>query len=102
MPLANRLVLDASLAERDALRHTPAGIPVCECLLRHESTQRDAGHERKVDCELAGIAFGETALALTRLPLGTALRCKGFLARRYRSGITLAIHINEFELLDQH
>jgi primosomal replication protein N len=102
VPAANRLVLDASLAERDPLRHTPAGIAVCECLLRHASVQPEAGHERKVDCELAGIAFGHTALALMRLPLNTALRCKGFVARRYRSGITLAMHINEFELLDQH
>ena len=29
---------------------------------------------------------------------GSALRVKGFLARRYRTGITLALHINEFEL----
>ncbi len=31
---------------------------------------------------------------------GTALRCKGFLARRYRTGITVALHIDEFETLD--
>jgi hypothetical protein len=28
------------------------------------------------------------------------LRCKGFLARRYRTGITVALHVNEFETLD--
>jgi primosomal replication protein N len=39
--------------------------------------------------------------ALARVPTGTAVRCKGFLARRYRTGITVALHVNEFETLDQ-
>jgi primosomal replication protein N len=94
---ANRLTLDATLAERGDLRHTPAGIPALECVLRHASIQSEAGGERKVDCELAAVAFGEPAIALARLPAGSALRCKGFLARRYRTGITVALHVNEFE-----
>jgi primosomal replication protein N len=99
VPDANRLVLDATLAERGDLRYTPAGIPAVECLLRHASTQEEAGGERKVECELAAVAFGEPARSLARLPNGTALRCRGFLARRYRTGITVAMHVNEFELL---
>ncbi len=99
MPDANRLVLDALLAERGDLRHTPSGIPALECVLRHASVQPEADGERKVDCELAAIAFGEPAQSLARLPVGSALRCKGFLARRYRTGITVALHVNEFELL---
>ena len=101
MPDANRLVLDATLAERGELRYTPAGIPAVECLLRHTSVQPEAGGERKVDCELAAVAFGEPARSLARLTTGTALRCKGFLARRYRTGITVALHVNEFELLQR-
>ena len=99
MAAANRLVLDATLAERGDLRYTPAGIPVLECALRHESVQREAGGERRVECELAAVAFEDTALSLTRIANGTAIRCKGFLARRYRTGITVALHVNEFELL---
>jgi primosomal replication protein N len=100
VPDANRLVLDATLAERGDLRYTPAGIPAVECTLRHASTQDEAGGERKVECELAAVAFGEPARSLARLPNGTALRCRGFLARRYRTGITVAMHVNEFELLN--
>jgi primosomal replication protein N len=99
VPGANRLVLDATLAERGDLRYTPAGIPALECVLRHASIQPEAGGERKVDCELAAVAFGEPASALARVPAGTAMRCKGFLARRYRTGITVALHINEFALI---
>jgi primosomal replication protein N len=100
VPGANRLVLDATLAERGDLRYTPAGIPALECVLRHASVQPEAGGERKVDCELAAVAFGEPARALAKVPTGTALRCKGFLARRWRTGITVALHVNEFALID--
>jgi len=94
---ANRLTLDAILAERGDLRYTPAGIPALECVLKHASVQPEAGGERKVECELSAVAFGETAKALSQLATGTELRCKGFLARRYRTGITIALHVNEFE-----
>ncbi len=63
-------------------------------------SSRKPAAKRKVECELAAVAFGEPAIALSRVPTGTALRCKGFLARRYRTGITVALHVNEFELLD--
>jgi primosomal replication protein N len=100
VPGANRLTLDATLAECSDLRYTPAGIPALECVLKHASIQPEAGGNRKVDCEIAAVAYGEPAIALARVATGTALRCKGFLARRYRTGITVALHVNEFETLD--
>ncbi len=100
MPGANRLTLDATLAQCSDLRYTPAGIPALECVLRHASIQPEAGGNRKVDCEIAAVAFGEPAIALARVPAGTALRCSGFIARRYRTGITVALHVNKFETLD--
>ena len=96
---ANRVVLDATLTQRSELRYTPAGIPAIECVLRHASMQPEADGERRVECDLAAVAFGEPATTLARIPDGTALRCKGFLARRYRTGTTIALHVNEFELL---
>jgi primosomal replication protein N len=100
VPGANRLTIDATLAECSDLRYTPAGIPAFECVLKHASSQPEARGMRKVDCEIAAVAFGEPAIALAQLPLGSALRCTGFLARRYRTGITLRLHVNEFETLD--
>ena len=95
---ANRLVLDATLAERGALRYTPAGIPAIDFMLRHASRQQEAGSERSIECELAGVAFGDVAQAIAKVALNSELRCKGFLARRWRTGITLALHVHEFEL----
>ena len=100
MPGTNRLTIDATLAECSELRFTPAGIPALECVLSHASTQSEAGGTRRVDCEIAAIAFGDRAKALANVPTGTLLRCTGFIARRYRTGITLRLHVNEFETLD--
>ena len=93
MPAANRLTLDALLTERGDLRYTPAGIPAIDCSLRHQSVQAEAGGERKVECELFAVAFGDVARKLVAMPVGSALSCEGFLARRFRTGITMALHI---------
>jgi primosomal replication protein N len=98
VPGANRLTLDATLTERHDLRYTPAGIPAVECTLSHASMQAEAGGERRVECELSAVAFGEVAKALARVTPGSALRVRGFIARRHRTGITVALHINEFAM----
>jgi len=96
-PATNRLAFDALLTERGALRYTPAGIPAIECSLRHQSVQAEAGSERRVECELFAVAFGDVARELAARPVGSALRCEGFLARRYRTGITVALHITHLD-----
>ena len=96
-PATNRLTFDALLTERGALRYTPAGIPAIECSLRHQSVQAEAGGERKVECELFAVAFGDVARELAGRPVGSAMKCEGFLARRYRTGITVALHITHLD-----
>jgi primosomal replication protein N len=89
-------MLDATIAAREDLRYTPAGLPALSMTLSHASEQAEAGGMRKVECELAAVAFGTLAESLATLPVGTALRCGGFLARRYRTGTTLALHIDRY------
>ena len=98
--MVNRFTFDATLASRDALRHTPAGIPAVECALDHRSLQREAGGERKVECEMHAVAFGDVALALDRCAVGSVLRCDGFVARRYRTGTSVTLHVTRFEPIE--
>jgi primosomal replication protein N len=101
VPAQNRLTLDATLVAREALRYTPAGIPALDCTLAHASQQQEAGGERRVECELAAVAFGDIAQALARVPAERVVRCEGFLARRWRTGTSVALHITRFiELKD--
>jgi len=86
---------------RDDLRYTPAGIPALSMTLLHASEQPEAGGARKVECELAAVAFGGVAESLATMPPGSRLRCEGFLARRYRTGATLALHIATYETVSE-
>jgi primosomal replication protein N len=78
----NQVTLDARLQSRDNLRFTPAGVPVLDFALAHESTQVEAGAERRVACELAAVALGPIARELATVAPGANPRCRGFLARR--------------------
>ena len=100
--LVNEVTIDARLAARADLRFTPAGIPALDFQLAHESLQNEAGGERRVACDLAAVALGPVAKELAAVSVGANLRCRGFLARRYRSGLSVALHVNEFELLEGH
>jgi primosomal replication protein N len=97
---ANAMTLEARLAARADLRFTPAGIPALDFQLAHESMQTEAGGERRVACDLAAVAIGPIAKELATVAVGAQLRCRGFLARRYRTGMSVALHVNEFELME--
>ncbi len=96
----NLLVLEAALVEREALRYTPAGIPVVSAKLRHESRQREAGGERAVALEVAAVFAGGAAQAADRLSLGANLRVRGFLAPRRKASRTLVVHVTEFDSIE--
>ncbi len=99
MPI-NEVTLDARLSARDDLRFTPAGVAALDFELAHESMQTEANGERRVSCELAAVALGPVAKELASVAVGERLRCRGFLARRYRTGVSVALHVNAFERLE--
>ncbi|WP_245747755.1 primosomal replication protein N [Formivibrio citricus] len=101
MDNCNQVRLTGTLLATGPLRHTPAGLPILETVIVHQSEQQEAGRPRKVDCEAPILAMGETALALHRSPPGARMTVKGFLAARsLRRKQDLVLHIEEFELLN--
>ena len=86
----------ARIVERDALRYTPAGLPALDLLLEHESELSQEQGVRKVKLSLRAQAIGTMAEQLQKLPLGTDLRFKGFLAN-IRQGQRVVLHIQEFQ-----
>ena len=69
----NAVALSGELKDIEALRHTPAGIPLLNFRLAHKSRQMEAGYRRQVECELNAIAIGEVAVAMSRMPAGAAV-----------------------------
>jgi primosomal replication protein N len=91
----NRLTLTATLENKEPLRYSPAGVPVLNFRLVHQSEQIEAGRPRIVSCELAGVAIGDTAMLLAKLEPGQELQFSGFLATKRRYEIA-ELHVVEF------
>ncbi|UCE32137.1 MAG: primosomal replication protein N [Burkholderiales bacterium] len=93
---ANRVEIGGALLMRDALRYSPAAIPILSLRLVHESVQIEADRERTVSAELSALAAGRVAEALDRVPLGSGLVLRGFLAPRSNRSRGLLLHVTEF------
>lgn len=92
----NRLVLAARLVERRALRYTPAGLPVLDFELKHESELSEDGQVRKVSMQIRSVAIGRISQPLASLELGSAGVFAGFLASA-RNGRGLLFHVTALE-----
>lgn len=93
----NQLVLEASVIEREAVRYTPAGVPMVNCLLQHSSQVSEAGTPRQVDLTISAVGAGEVSGAIAACALGQVFRFTGFLALRRRQARTLIFHITELQ-----
>jgi len=94
-PGANQLVLTASIAELNALRYTPAGLPALDLRLEHESLLQEAGQDRRVLASAKAVAFGALAERLVKQAVGSSWRFQGFVATP-RNGKNLVFHIQDF------
>ncbi|MDA8092492.1 MAG: primosomal replication protein N [Betaproteobacteria bacterium] len=93
----NRLVLCGRIAQRDALRYTPAGIPIVDFRLAHASEQAASWGARRAECELPCVAADRWALVADRLQIGDRLRVEGFLTRRHHRSQQLILEVNRIE-----
>ena len=91
----NRLTLTAILKSSEPLRYSPAGIPILNCRLVHQSEQVEAGLPRSVTCEIPAVAVGEIAARLESKQPETEWQFTGFLATKRRFE-TAELHIVEF------
>jgi primosomal replication protein N len=92
----NQLVLTACIAEAQALRYTPAGLPALNLTLEHESGIEEAGQVRQVRTVVRAVAFGTLAERAARQSIGSVWRFTGFLASP-RGGKSVVFHIQELQ-----
>lgn len=97
--MQNQLVLTATVEREDALRYTPAGLPVLEMWLRHHSKQQEAGRERDVNCEIQAVLIGEEARRQAGRLIGNPVALTGFLCQRSLKNPRLVLHIEHIELV---
>jgi primosomal replication protein N len=99
---ANHMEVSGRLVELDALRFTPAGIPVVKFRLEHQSEQVEAGVAKKVSCEFEGLAVEENARLLSAANLGMTLRLRGFMDRKSRNSQRLVLHTTHIEFVNSN
>ncbi len=96
------------LIEAKPLRYTPAGIPVIDVVVRHESEQAqfigDTGTNRNVQLQMNAQAFGPLALRLSRTALGSPLQMRGFLvgsmSKGKQTGKQTMLHLQDCDWRD--
>jgi primosomal replication protein N len=91
----NQLQLSAVVVQVQSLRYTPAGIPVLNIVLEHESEIVELDTPRQVKLQLRAMAFGAQAEILSRQGLDSASRFHGFLTNA-RNGKGVVFHIQDF------
>jgi primosomal replication protein N len=92
----NRLVLAATLAQRGAVRYTPAGLPALDLVLSHRSEASENGAPRQVSLEIKAVGIGGIVQPLSAMALGAAGTFAGFLATA-RNGRGMLFHITALD-----
>ncbi len=82
------------------MRYTPAGIPAVEFRLQHESEREEAGAKRRINAEVAGIAFEAQARLLAKANLSTEIKLQGFLAAKSKRSKRLVLHVTHIEFIE--
>ena len=93
--MVNQVCLTASVLELKPVRYTPAGVPVTELTLSHESDVMEAGSQRRVQFSISAVALGDIALLMSQVSLGVLLNIEGFLAPIRKGAAKLVLHIQQ-------
>jgi primosomal replication protein N len=95
----NKLVVSGEVVQLDALRYTPAGLPLLSFTVRHHSEQTEAEMQRKVECEVPVIAIGKIAEQAKAIQVASQVKLAGFIAKRSLKSSQLVLHLNAFEII---
>ena len=90
----NQTVICGEIIRLGVLRYTPAGVPVIDFVVKHQSRQMEANIARKINCELPTVALGETAKIISEMRLASNVKITGFLNRKNQTNQQLVLHVD--------
>jgi primosomal replication protein N len=93
----NRLDVQGQVTELSPVRYTPAGIPVLEFLISHESEVTEAGQPRQLAFVLPVLAMGDLVQMAVTMGLGQAVRIQGFLAPVRKDSPRFRLHAQRIQ-----
>ena len=95
----NQTVICGKIAEIGKLRYTPTGVAVAEFKISHVSRQMEAGLPRQVECEIFAVALAQMAKIVSGMETGATVKLTGFLAKKSRMSMQLALHVNNVDII---
>jgi len=96
----NHFTLTASLVSKDAIRFTPAGLPVMHCQLHYVGEVSEVDMPRQIQMSVEAIAIGPIQRTLEQMNLGSMAVFEGFLAPKTLRNQRLVFHITHIQLKD--
>lgn len=90
----NTVYLQARVLRKLPFRHSPAGVPIQECVLEHSAEVVEAGFPRRIDFQCQAIAIGPLGSYLRdTLQIGQTVQVQGFLAPLKHNSPRLCLHL---------
>ncbi len=93
----NRLEVEGQVLEQSPVRYTPAGVPVLEFLLSHESEVSEAGVPRRIAFALQILVMGDLVQMAGTIGLGTTVRIQGFIAPVRKDSPKFRLHAQRIQ-----
>ncbi|WP_066566921.1 primosomal replication protein N [Snodgrassella sp. CFCC 13594] len=90
----NQVCLSAEIKSLDDLRYTPAGLPILQMWLSHESWQTELGERYLAKMEIQAKALGDMALNWPYRQ-GTMIEIIGFIAQKGVRNPRPILHIQQ-------
>ena len=94
----NQFTLTAALVSKDAIRFTPAGLPVIYCQLDYVGEVMEVERPRKIQMSVEAVAIGPVHQVLAQMDLGAQAVFTGFMAPKTIRNPRLVFHINHIQL----
>ncbi|GFN46128.1 primosomal replication protein N [Candidatus Regiella insecticola] len=99
----NQMTLSGSVRKTPICKVSPSGIPHCQFVLEHRSSQQEAGLARTTWCHMPVVVSGHKLQTLTHsITVGSLLTVQGFIScHQGRNGLNkLVLHAEKIELID--
>ncbi|CAJ0990787.1 primosomal replication protein N [Pantoea sp. Nvir] len=99
---SNRLRLSGTVCKKPVRKVSPSGIPHCQFLLEHLSTQEEAGFRRKAWCRMPVIISGMLHQDMTQhIKIGVQLTLEGFIScHQARNGqYVVVLHAEQIKFI---
>lgn len=95
--IVNRFEVQGLISELSPMRYTPAGVPVLEFLLAHESEVIEASQPRRIAMNIMVVVMGDLAQMASKMSLGCVVRLQGFLAPVRRDSQKYRLHAQHIQ-----